>query len=1218
MKTRRILVCLALSLLGTGLMAQQTQINEIPQVFSPNAAELGKYGKIPVSYFNGLPNISIPLTELHAKGYTLPVYLTYHASGNKPEQHPGWVGLGWTLHAGGCINRIVNGLKDEMTTDEYYGIHRDDGTIYSPPGDPGYYYHASAVQETNWDDEQNWYDVNHELVMMDRDPDEFQICLDDIQASFYFTSGGAIRIVSKSDADFMVEAHMTSAIPDPIIIYPGPGQDDGRGQAARYKFFDWFTVTSKDGTRYVFGEDDSAIEYWMPLTPVFYVDQGSGILRNANQWRCIATACTWMLTRIERPDGETICFTYEKDGTPVVRRDVHQGGYELASRNGQTIRYYSYDTKDNPTYKTNISFSLIQPSYLSLITCQQSQDSLVFARTRTTEIKYPTTEPEFETRAGIYYYDDVLSGQRYYSYEHIMSEDYYMQMSGITGPSRDIHLSYTSNSNRRLSLQQVSFRDSKTTLPDYNYSFEYNPEPLPPYGARKDDVWGFYNDIYYGSVSSKQMESVRSQVNPSKAQAEILTAVNYPTGGRTEFTYEGHTYSKRLEPIEMNLEEIGASVLAGGLRIRELKDYPSTGRPEIRTFSYIGNDGLSSGILAGSPRLYVQGHTLLYFQFGNPQHYHGPDTLAFTSHYHLYSENPLRPLSTTDGNYVTYSQVRESYAEGSYTDYRYSNHDQLLCMDTLPGQRYEIADSLLLVTSFNSRELFRGMLLERKDYDKEAHLVRQEQNIFERDTTLFVKAISSERACDEFIKSSAYRKILTGYPFLKRKTVTFFHDTGNVPYTETEEYTYDPHRRLTGTTRKVGSVTERDTLTYTGNFTTGDYAGMTAHNMIAYPVEHVRFRKDTLQSEKIVSANLTTWKRSGNHFVPSEQYQANVGSGLTGTFRYYNGSRKDTRYLIEPEQKYTAYDSLGNIVLMENHARFPTSYVWTSDGCHPTAVFPGARKGYTRYIASDVTRVKTFQSDPTEDIFLQFESVSSFTLRIWLTCPNNQCWDLTPVVDGTSYRIVCVNDSQAPNPWPAHAASYPSPLEIPVSAGIHTIRIHPGNHFYAANSPDPVTFSIELNYKEKQVTEQQIAGHTVVFEDFEDEAGELVPEGYLSSNGHRGTWTHSLDASKGPYYVDYRVYRNGKWNYTRKLETGTSTSINEGFAPIDHIRIYPVDCLPESYTWNNDGTLRSKTDSRGVTESYRYDGLGRLVGVYDNDEKKVEGYQYNYQNRGNE
>lgn len=717
MKTRHILACLALSLLGTGLKAQMHNsidpaLRDVPQVFSPNAAELGKYGKIPVNYFNGLPSISIPITELHAKNYTLPIYLTYHASGNKPDQHPGWVGLGWTLHAGGCINRIVNGLKDEMTTDEYYGLHRDDGTIYVPPSHPGYYHHATSVQQTGWENEQNWYDVNHEDVMMDRDPDEFQICLDDIQASFFFTSGGAIRIVSKSDADFTVEAHMTPNALDPIIIYPGPDQEDGRGRAVRYKSFDRFTITSKDGTRYVFGGDDSAIEYWMPLTPVLYVDQASGNLRNANQWRCIATATSWMLTRIERPDGETITFTYAKDGTPVVRRDVHQGGYELMSHNGQTISYDSFDTKDEPLNMSNLSFSLIQPSYLSSITCSQSHDSLCFARMRTTELNYPTTEGEFNTRAGIYYYDDVLSGQRYYSYERIMSDSYYMQMSGITGPDRDIRFSYSSDSAQRLSLQQVSFRDSDKNQPDHRYVFHYDSETLPPYGARKSDIWGFYNGIYYGNVSTKQMESVRSQVNPLKAQAEILTSIEYPTGGHTEFIYEGHTYSKRLEPLELNLEETGISMLTGGLRIKEIQDYSAEGKPEIRTFSYAGEDGLSSGILAGSPRLYVQGKTLLYYDLRTLPYHPGVDTLAFTGHYHLYSENPLRPLSTTDGNCVTYSRVRELFSDGSYTEYRFSNHDQKPFRDILPDLRYEIVDSLLLVTSFNSRELFRGMLLE--------------------------------------------------------------------------------------------------------------------------------------------------------------------------------------------------------------------------------------------------------------------------------------------------------------------------------------------------------------------------------------------------------------------------------------------------------------------------------------------------------------------------
>lgn len=45
----------------------------LPQLLSPNAAELGRYGKNPVNYFNGLPGIVVPLTSVHAKGYELPV-----------------------------------------------------------------------------------------------------------------------------------------------------------------------------------------------------------------------------------------------------------------------------------------------------------------------------------------------------------------------------------------------------------------------------------------------------------------------------------------------------------------------------------------------------------------------------------------------------------------------------------------------------------------------------------------------------------------------------------------------------------------------------------------------------------------------------------------------------------------------------------------------------------------------------------------------------------------------------------------------------------------------------------------------------------------------------------------------------------------------------------------------------------------------------------------
>lgn len=122
---------------------------EPAQVFSPEAAGLGKYGQVPVNYFNGLPEITIPLTTFKAKGYELPIYLSYHASGNKTDSHPGWVGLGWTLHAGGVINRIVKGYKDEKSEAEFYYLS---GVEFS--GEFAYYYRAEQMQaSSNWSDE---------------------------------------------------------------------------------------------------------------------------------------------------------------------------------------------------------------------------------------------------------------------------------------------------------------------------------------------------------------------------------------------------------------------------------------------------------------------------------------------------------------------------------------------------------------------------------------------------------------------------------------------------------------------------------------------------------------------------------------------------------------------------------------------------------------------------------------------------------------------------------------------------------------------------------------------------------------------------------------------------------------------------------------------------------------------------------------------------------
>ena len=146
-------------------------------MLSPAASELGRYGRTPASHFYGLPNISVPLAEVRAKGYNLPIFLSYNAGGNRPEQHPGWAGLGWSLHAGGSIVRVINGMKDEMSRLEYDSLLVT-GDI-SPSSDPGYLYHIGEVQsETDWDNGATL--AQKSIPWREYEPDEYIINVDGV------------------------------------------------------------------------------------------------------------------------------------------------------------------------------------------------------------------------------------------------------------------------------------------------------------------------------------------------------------------------------------------------------------------------------------------------------------------------------------------------------------------------------------------------------------------------------------------------------------------------------------------------------------------------------------------------------------------------------------------------------------------------------------------------------------------------------------------------------------------------------------------------------------------------------------------------------------------------------------------------------------------------------------------------------------------------------
>lgn len=49
------------------------QLNPVWNVQSPEVANLGTYGQIPVSHFTGVPNISIPVYNIKVGKYSFPL-----------------------------------------------------------------------------------------------------------------------------------------------------------------------------------------------------------------------------------------------------------------------------------------------------------------------------------------------------------------------------------------------------------------------------------------------------------------------------------------------------------------------------------------------------------------------------------------------------------------------------------------------------------------------------------------------------------------------------------------------------------------------------------------------------------------------------------------------------------------------------------------------------------------------------------------------------------------------------------------------------------------------------------------------------------------------------------------------------------------------------------------------------------------------------------------
>jgi YD repeat-containing protein len=906
-------------------------------IATPNMTELGKYGQIPVSYFNGLPNIIIPLYTIKCKDIELPISLSYHAGGNKTETHPTWVGLGWNLNAGGSITRVINGGRDELRKEDFAN---ESHTGYTYTCETGYYWASSALTDA-WSTESFMTSLIQGAdvckLAMDTHPDEFCFNYAGNSGSFYFASENGVlvtKIKSKENQYTKIEPVFSSdAINFEVYKSTTP---KNRVTATAYKTFLKFIITDKDGFKYEFGGDTTNIDF----------ATSSGI----------TVATSWHLSKIISPTGNNYINLLYSGAGVILNKSKSNHFY------ADYIPPSSYPQFERNDGIDGLSMSALQPKYLKSITTSENQ-VIDFTASTSSELDYNDWVSDDYNISNAFKsifagpanaFDAIWSSSK-------LSHHYYMKLDEIQISSlMTIKFQYSNPATQRLRLNELSILPfnggglAKSSMSEtaMKYSFKYNSNYLPQYNSRKSDNWGYYNGIDYSIVHFGDYGSLMYDTrvpNTTLMKAEILEKIHYPTGGVTVFAYEPHDYSKVVAGYKVNditfklLSQAGS---AGGLRIKTITSYPDEldiSKFTRKTFSYVFDNGTSSGILSGIPQYSTSGSVHISYNYGGWSglvNYHFQ--ADYTVKYFQESQNLLLPLSSTDGNHVTYSRVIEKNEDNSSTIYNYTNHEEYL--DEVPVKVKTNIDGDDIFGEFTSRELERGLLKSVENYDNTNRILAKTINTYNQNPDRyndFIKHVY-KHIFNSAVRLSAL-KIYTFTPYLSQQTETLYDNSSGsqVALSKETNLLYDSYNNLkskTVTTSDGGIIREKYKYPY--DKTDVPYPGMvTAH--ILSPVVEQSTEKQLGTATPIVIEN-TVYKYYApyvNIYVPQSKIETKDGQNP-----YY-------------DVYYTKHDNFGHILSMNKSDNITEVYLWSYNSKYPVA----------RIIDSDYDAVKQLLPQVTID-----------------------------------------------------------------------------------------------------------------------------------------------------------------------------------------------------------------------------------------------------------
>lgn len=227
---------------------------------SPQAVSLGKYGEMPVNLYTGQVANDFKLYEFIEGDIKLPITLRHNYSGCKVLEHASWVGLGFSLDAGGVITRVVKGRPDEFP----WGVLN------------------TSIDDLTRDKQKA---NNVAAGFDDTEPDVFYFN--------FFGQAGEFYLDKENN-----EIKAKTIVKSNLKIYPPHEIEGGRGRLDK----EWKIIDGM-GNTYYFGQTEASIEI------TTYQPLGSG----EEIFLLIDYPSAFYLTKVISQKGNQLNFTYEKN-----------------------------------------------------------------------------------------------------------------------------------------------------------------------------------------------------------------------------------------------------------------------------------------------------------------------------------------------------------------------------------------------------------------------------------------------------------------------------------------------------------------------------------------------------------------------------------------------------------------------------------------------------------------------------------------------------------------------------------------------------------------------------------------------------------------------------------------------------------------------------------------------------------------------------------------